>query len=157
MQNNINELLDIREMCVTMVMQNKEKVNKIFQECGDQEFAFIRRSGFYFGFLFGCIQTALWLVYDGKWLLPVCGFIVGWFTNYVALKIIFRPIKPTRLCGCYTAHGLFLKRQQEVSEIFARVNCVDLLNTETMWQFILTGPKKGNFQALLRAHTIVFT
>lgn len=157
MQKNINSILDIREMCVSICVKNKEKVNRVFTECGEREFTFIRRSGFYFGFLFGCIQTVGWLFYDGAWLLPLCGFIVGWFTNYVALKIIFRPVKPVQICGCINFQGLFLKRQKEVSETFARINCVELLNTETMWECILTGPNRGNFQALLRAHSIVFT
>lgn len=157
MQTNINSLLDIHHMCVSICVQNKEKVNKVFTECGADEFTFIRRSGFYFGFMFGCLQTIGWLFYDGNWLLPVCGFVVGWFTNYIALKIIFRPVEPTQFCGCFKIHGLFLKRQNEVSRTFARVICVELLNTEYMWKSILEGPNRGNFQALLRAHSIVFT
>lgn len=156
MQANINSILDISAMCVKACEDNREKVNKVFQECGKKEFLFIRRSGFYFGFLFGCCQAVLWLFYDGWWLLPVCGFVVGWFTNYLALKIIFRPIHPVRLFN-HQIQGIFLKRQKEVSATFARVNCVELLNTETMWKTILEGPNKENFQALLRAHTIVFT
>mmetsp|Transcript_11667 Transcript_11667/g.12979 ORF Transcript_11667/g.12979 Transcript_11667/m.12979 type:complete len:417 (+) Transcript_11667:163-1413(+) len=158
MQTNIHSLLDIKFMTVELCTQNKEKVNKIFEECGVKEFTFIRRSGFYFGFLFGCIQMTIWLFYDATWLLPVCGFIVGWFTNYLALKIIFKPIDKVPICGGrYNIQGLFLKRQKEVSETFARVICVELLTTETMWGYILNGPLRGNFQALLRAHSIVFT
>ena len=157
MQTNILSILDIQEMCVQKCVENKEKLNKIFTECGKKEFAFIRLSGFYFGFLFGCIQMTIFMFYDKNWLLPVCGFIVGWFTNYLALKVIFRPIQPKKVCGKFHLQGLFLKRQNEVSETFARVNCVELLDTETMWNFILHGSNKSKFQALLRAHSIVFT
>jgi uncharacterized membrane protein YheB (UPF0754 family) len=143
-------------MCVSVCLENKEKVNRIFLECGENEFIFIKRSGFYFGFLFGCIQAGIWLVYPAGWMLPFCGFVVGWFTNYLALKIIFRPVDPVNLCG-KTIQGLFLKRQDEVSATFAHINCSELLNTETMWEHILKGPNRAKFQALLRAHTIVFT
>mmetsp|Transcript_24038 Transcript_24038/g.36656 ORF Transcript_24038/g.36656 Transcript_24038/m.36656 type:complete len:414 (-) Transcript_24038:113-1354(-) len=156
MQNNIEEILDIQEMCVSACVKNKEIVNQIFQECGEKEFIFIRRSGFYFGFLFGCIQMGLWFAYSGAWLLPVCGFVVGWFTNFFALKVIFRPLKPKKI-GPVIVQGLFLKRQKEVSETFARVICVELLDTEKMWEAILSGPRRKNFQLLLRAHSIVFT
>merc|ERR1712038_199509 len=97
------------------------------------------------------------MFYDKNWLLPVCGFLVGWITNYLALKVIFKPTMPRNICGKYTLQGLFLKRQKEVSRAFARVNCVELLDTKTMWEFILHGPNKAKFQALLRAHSIVFT
>jgi len=156
MQANVHNVLDIKEMAVSACVANKGLVNKIFQECGSKEFAFIRLSGLYFGFLFGCIQMGIWFLYDGSWLLPICGFIVGWLTNYLALKVIFRPLNPVK-CGPITIHGIFLKRQDEVSETFSRVNCNELLTTERMWESILEGPKRKNFQVLLRAHSIVFT
>jgi len=156
MQANIHNVLDIKEMAVTACVENRSLVNKIFQECGDKEFAFIRKSGFYFGFLFGAIQMGIWFVYNERWLLPVCGFVVGYLTNFLALKVIFRPLNPYK-CGPFNIHGIFLKRQAEVSETFARVNCRELLTTEKMWNSILTGPKCKNFQVLLRAHSIVFT
>jgi len=98
----------------------------------------------------------IWFIYDGDWLLPVCGFVVGWLTNYLALKVIFRPLNPYKF-GPLIIHGIFLKRQIEVSETFSRVNCNELLTTEKMWDSILEGPKHKNFQVLLRAHSIVFT
>jgi hypothetical protein len=59
--------------------------------------------------------------YDALWVLPTAGFAVGWFTNWIALKIIFQPIRPVRLCCGYELQGIFLKRQKEVSAVFARV------------------------------------
>ena len=86
----------------------------------------------------------------------MCGFVVGWLTNFLALKIIFRPLYPTGI-GRFKIQGLFLKRQNEVSETFARINCVELLGTEQIWNAILTGPNRKNFQILLRNHSLVFT
>uniref|UniRef100_A0A7S4NF87 DUF445 domain-containing protein n=1 Tax=Odontella aurita TaxID=265563 RepID=A0A7S4NF87_9STRA len=156
MQEHVDDVLDIKQMTVAACVKNKPLVNKIFQECGDKEFNFIRRSGFYFGFMFGCCQMVIWFFYDGSWILPVFGFLVGWTTNWLALKVIFRPLEPKKF-GCITVHGIFLKRQMEVSETFARVNCVEILHTKAIWDAILTGPLSMNFYAMLRAHTIVFT
>jgi len=94
--------------------------------------------------------------YTQSWLYPVFGFAVGWFTNFVALKVIFKPTDPVKICGS-TIHGIFLKRQKEVSSTYARVVCVEIVHTKAMWDAILNGPKKSNFYAMLRAHTIVFT
>eukprot|EP00984_Skeletonema_dohrnii_P015382 scaffold6630_cov125-Skeletonema_dohrnii-CCMP3373.AAC.4 len=98
----------------------------------------------------------VFFVYDAGWVLPFFGFLVGWATNWVALKVIFRPLNPIKI-GCFTLHGIFLKRQMEVSETFARVNCVEILHTKAIWEEILSGPKSKNFFAMLRAHSIVFT
>jgi len=156
MQRNIHNVLDIEEMCVTACLKDKRLVNQVFLECGHKEFEFIRRSGLYFGFIFGCFQVLIFTFYNEKWVLPVFGFIVGWLTNFVALKIIFRPLQPHKVCH-KNFQGLFLQRQQDVSATFARINCVELMNTEKMWAEILHGPNHKNFEVLLRAHSIVFT
>lgn len=98
----------------------------------------------------------IWFFYDDSWVLPFFGFVVGWLTNAIALKIIFRPLNPVKV-GPFTFLGLFLKRQKEVSSTYARIVSVEIVNIKAMWNAIFTGPKHGNFEAMLRAHTIVFT
>uniref|UniRef100_A0A7R9ZKK8 DUF445 domain-containing protein n=1 Tax=Craspedostauros australis TaxID=1486917 RepID=A0A7R9ZKK8_9STRA len=141
---------------VRLRSRSRSQQSNSFQECGDKEFIFIRRSGFYFGFLFGVLQMTVWLFYDAGWILPVAGFLVGWVTNYIALKVIFQPLEPKQIL-CWTLHGIFLKRQVEVSETFARVICTEILHVKAMWDAIFTGRLSKNFFAMLRAHTLVFT
>lgn len=156
MQEHIDDVVDIKHMSVTYCVANKHLIVKIFQECGEEEFNFIRQSGFYFGFMFGLLQMCVWFVYDADWILPVAGFCVGWFTNYVALKVIFRPLEPTPVL-CWKVQGIFLKRQAVVSQIFSRVVMTEILHVKAMWDAIFTGPLSQNFNAMLRAHTLVFT
>ena len=156
MQDHVEDVVDIKEMSVKACVENKHLLVKIFQECGEKEFVFIRRSGFYFGFLFGIFQMLIWFFYPADWILPVAGFLVGWVTNWMALKVIFQPIEPRQICG-YTLQGIFLKRQVEVSEIFARVVCVEILHIKAIWTAIFNGRLSKNFFAMLRAHTLVFT
>ena len=56
----------------------------------------------------------------------------------------------------FEIQGLFLKRQQEVSRIYARKNCSEVLTPAKMWSSILTGPKKGNFEEMLKRNTCEF-
>lgn len=156
-QENVLDVFDIKYMCISECVRNKKLLIKIFQEVGEKEFIFIKQSGFIFGFIFGLLQMGVWFFYNGQWVLPVCGFVVGFATNWVALKVIFLPTEPIVLWGGYEILGLFLKRQNEVSDTFARINCVEILHTKAMWDSILTGPKHQNFFAMLRAHSIVFT
>mmetsp|Transcript_15014 Transcript_15014/g.22918 ORF Transcript_15014/g.22918 Transcript_15014/m.22918 type:complete len:422 (-) Transcript_15014:3241-4506(-) len=157
MQAHIDDVIDIKDMTVEACVKNKQLVVKIFQECGDKEFTFIRRSGFYFGFAFGCFQTLIWFFYNESWVLPFAGFLVGWVTNYLALKVIFRPLRPQVIIpGLWTLQGIFLKRQAQVSQTFARIICVEILHMKAIWDAIFEGPRSGNFFALLRAHTLVF-
>ena len=156
MQAHIYDVVNIKEMAVNACVQNKHLMVKIFKECGDKEFDFIRNSGFYFGFLFGVVHMAVYMFYPANWIMPVFGMIVGTATNYVALKVIFAPIEPKQFCGM-TFQGIFLKRQMEVSETFARVVCVEILHIKAIWNAIFNGDRSKNFTAMLRAHTLVFT
>lgn len=156
MQDHVDDVVDIKEMCVNACVQNKHLIVKIFEECGEQEFDFIRQSGFYFGTLFGVVHMIVYLFYPANWVMVVFGLFVGTATNWLALKVIFSPIEPTRFCGI-TFHGIFLRRQQDVSETFARVVCVEILHIKAIWTAIFTGSRSKNFTAMLRAHTLVFT
>jgi len=156
MQAHVHDVVDIKEMCVNACVQNKHLLVKIFKECGDKEFDFIRQSGFYFGVMFGVIHMAIYMVYKESWVMPVFGFIVGTATNWLALKVIFNPILPTKILGI-TFHGIFMRRQEEVSEVFARVICVEVLHIKAIWSAIFQGSNSKNFTAMLRAHTLVFT
>jgi uncharacterized membrane protein YheB (UPF0754 family) len=169
MQEHIDDILDLRTMCIKQSVENKELVVNIFQECGENEFRFIRNSGFYFGFLFGIFQAILVYLLEtynidtpthnkNQWVSPVAGFIVGWFTNYLALKVIFCPLNPTKVCcGLFTLQGLFIQRQKEVSAVYSRVLMTDMLHVKALWDEIIYGKYSKNFFAMLRAHTIAFT
>jgi uncharacterized membrane protein YheB (UPF0754 family) len=156
MQDHVDDVVDIKHMTVQACCSNKNLIVQIFQECGDKEFVFIRRSGFYFGFLLGIIQMLIWFVYDAAWTLPAAGFLVGWATNYIALKVIFQPLQPRKFL-CWTLQGIFIRRQKEVSAVFARVVITEILHVKGIWEAIFTGPLSNNFFAMLRAHTLVFT
>jgi uncharacterized membrane protein YheB (UPF0754 family) len=156
MQANIDDIVDLKTLTVEKCVEQKQLIVQVFLECGEKEFIFIRRSGFYFGFIFGMFQMILWHLFPAVWVMPVAGFIVGWLTNWLALKVIFRPLHPVKFFG-WTIQGLFLKRQAEVSETFARVVINEIMHVRAIWESILTGPLSKNFEALMRVHTLVFT
>ena len=46
--------------------------------------------------------------------IPVIAALIGYITNFIAVRMIFRPHKPTRLMGI-TFHGLVPKRQKQIA------------------------------------------
>ena len=148
-------MLDLRSMVVNLALSNKDKVVKMFREVGAKEFTFIERSGIYFGFIFGLMQMVVFYFTDkhapssGIWLLPLFGFMVGYLTNWVALKVIFSPIEPKVVFG-FKMHGVFMRRQVEVSAEFARLNSEHFCNAENLWTEMMHGTYKAEFEALVR-------
>jgi uncharacterized membrane protein YheB (UPF0754 family) len=52
--------------------------------------------------------------------LPAIGALIGWSTNWLAVKMIFRPIRPVRVLGI-RVQGLIGRRQQELARAIGRV------------------------------------
>lgn len=147
----IEDLLDIKRMSIDALMRDKSFLVDIFLECGREEFKFIERSGLIFGFLFGCIQMAIWIFYKGTWLLPTAGFLVGWATNFLALRMIFSPLRPRKI-GSFVWQGLFLKRQKEVSEAYARMITGQIVNTQNIMREIFHGPATQRLLDIIEQH-----
>ncbi len=64
----------------------------------------------------------------------LCAFI-GWFTNYLAIKMLFHPRKPKRILG-WTLQGLFPKRQAELADLLGEIVEKELVNHEDIQRVI---------------------
>ena len=47
--------------------------------------------------------------------LPIISAFIGWFTNWIAIKMLFHPKEPINILGI-TLHGIFPKRQKQFAE-----------------------------------------
>ena len=47
-------------------------------------------------------------------LIPLISAFIGWFTNWIAIKMLFHPREPKRILGI-TFHGIFPKRQKTLA------------------------------------------
>jgi uncharacterized membrane protein YheB (UPF0754 family) len=148
---NITELFDVRTMVVEQLEENKDLLNEIFLVSGKKEFKFIERSGLYFGFLFGLIMMPVWFFVKEWWVLPLAGLIIGWATNWLALRLIFEPKEPLRI-GFWTFQGLFIKRQKEVSEAYSEIVADRILTASNIFETIITGPASDQLISLVNEH-----
>ncbi|MCF8275462.1 MAG: DUF445 family protein [Flavobacteriales bacterium] len=64
--------------------------------------------------------------------LPFIAALVGWFTNYIAVKMLFHPQKPVNILGIYTLHGIFPKNQKQVAEKIGKMVAEELLSSEDL-------------------------
>lgn len=150
-KHNIGEILNIRELVVEQLVAEPELINEIFLKSGDKEFPFIERSGLYFGFLFGLPTMVIWYFFQLWWVLPLGGLIVGYATNWIALKIIFEPKRPVTMAGI-TFQGMFLKRQKEVSKVYSDIIEKKLLNAENITRVLFKGSGSEQLLELIELH-----
>ena len=150
-QHNVSEIVDIKELVVKQLVDKPELINEIFLKAGAKEFPFIEKSGFYFGFLFGLPTMVIWHFYQLWWILPLGGLIVGYATNWIAIKIIFEPKNPIKI-GPLVIQGMFLKRQKEVSRVYSEIIDEKLLNSQNIADIILHGSGSENLLELIELH-----
>lgn len=150
-KHNVTEILDIKELVVKQLVAHPELINEIFLKAGAKEFPFIERSGLYFGFLFGIPTMIFWYFYQLWWILPLGGLIVGYATNWIAIKIIFEPKHPIKI-GPFTVQGMFLKRQKEVSEVYSEIIDKKLMNSQNIADIVIHGSGSENLLELVELH-----
>ena len=147
------DVLDLEEMAVEALLRDRAFLNRIFLECGREEFKFIERSGLYFGFLFGLILMVARFFFETSWLMPVAGFFIGYLTNFVALKMIFEPTRPIKIFGL-SWQGSFLKRQDEVSEAYARLVSQNIVNTRNILGAMFEGAGGAKLIGIIERHVL---
>jgi uncharacterized membrane protein YheB (UPF0754 family) len=151
MQVNIEDLIDPKELIIRKLSEDKNLLNRVFWECGETEFKFVINSGFWFGGLFGIVQMFWWWFHQGWWVMPVFGLLVGTVTNWLALNLIFRPLNPLKI-GPFVLQGLFLRRQNAVSEVFCRIVTSEILTIGHIMSEIFRGPRSDRAKAMLKRH-----
>ncbi len=76
----------------------------------------------------------LWLL-----LIPVISAFIGWFTNWIAIKMLFHPREPKKFLGI-TFQGIFPKRQAQFAEKLGKLVADELLSFKDIEQKI-TNPE----------------
>jgi uncharacterized membrane protein YheB (UPF0754 family) len=147
--DHIDQLLDIKLMVIRRFEEEPEIANQIFRDIGAKELKLIVNLGFVFGFLLG-IPTAVIteIVFHEWWLLPLSGVIIGYVTNLVAIWMIFEPTRPTRV-GPFTVQGLFLKRQDEAGDIYARAVSDEVVTLSNIGHELLYGPRSDRTRRMI--------
>lgn len=61
------------------------------------------------------------------YLIPLISAFIGWFTNWIAIKMLFHPKKPIKILGI-TFIGIFQKRQEQFAEKLGKLVSDELLS-----------------------------
>lgn len=72
-----------------------------------------------------------WLI-----LIPLISAFIGWFTNWIAIKMLFHPKEPKKILGI-TFHGIFPKRQQQFAEKLGKLVSDELISFKEIEEKII--------------------
>ena len=143
---HIEQLVDVKLMVIKRF--DPELANRVFLDMGQRELTFIKKFGFFFGFVLGIPVAVLTHFVTFWWLLPILGVLVGYATNWVALWMIYEPAEPERW-GPVRMQGLFIRRQHDVAEVYAEIVADEILTVAEFGSELLTGPQSDRTRTLV--------
>jgi uncharacterized membrane protein YheB (UPF0754 family) len=147
---NIDQLLDVKLMVIRRFEEDPERANRVFTEVGKRELRLIINFGFLFGFLLGFPVAAISeLLIHGWWVLPLLGVFVGYITNLIAIHMIFEPVEEKRYLGIIPFQGLFLRRQEEAGDVYARIIAEDIITLRNIGEELMNGPRSDRTRRML--------
>jgi uncharacterized membrane protein YheB (UPF0754 family) len=146
--DHIDQLIDAKLMVISYFEQHPEKMNEMLQQVGQRELRFMQNFGFYLGVPLGLVMVFIVQAFPYWWVLPIGGVLIGYTVNYIGITMIFEPVFPRRI-GSLTLQGLFLKRQPEVSDVFARLIAEQVINLSNVGHELLHGPRSDRTRQML--------
>ncbi|MPY97555.1 MAG: DUF445 domain-containing protein [Actinophytocola sp.] len=148
--DNIEDVFDIKHMVITNLVRDKALLNRLIRDISRPEMTFIARSGIYFGFALGIVQLMVWTVTHEPLVMPIFGFLIGWITDWLALKMIFLPREPQKFLGVFTWQGVFQKRRNEVASDYGDMIAAEIITVPNIVEAVLTGPKSDRLFQLIQ-------
>jgi uncharacterized membrane protein YheB (UPF0754 family) len=145
---NVDQLLDIKLMVIRRIEERPELANRIYLEVGHRELRFIQNFGFFFGLLLGIPLVFITAAVPLWWVLPIGGVLIGYVTNWVALWMIFEPVEPRRL-GPLKLYGLFMRRQPEVAEVYAKIIADEIVTLGNIGDELLHGSRSDRTRQMI--------
>lgn len=148
LQENIDDVLDIEQVAVGALTRDKELLIKLIRDISRPEMAFIARCGVYFGLILGLVQTFVWAVTKSPLVLPLFGAAIGWFTDWLAIKLVFFP-RQRKSFGPFAFQGVFQRRRDEVAKQYAEIVARDVMTVPNILDAILRGPRSDRLLTMI--------
>jgi uncharacterized membrane protein YheB (UPF0754 family) len=83
--------------------------------------------------------------------IPLISAFIGWFTNWIAIKMLFHPRLPVKVLGI-TFHGIFPKRQVQFAQKLGKLVSEELLSFKDIEAKITDGNNLQQVMPLVETH-----
>jgi uncharacterized membrane protein YheB (UPF0754 family) len=147
-RDDLPSLFDFKEMVVTNLVRDKVLLNGMFRFAGRRAFQFIVRFGAPAGFAIGLLQALAWALVRDPMIMPIFGLITGWFTDYVALKLVFAPKQRKRIL-LFSWQGVFFKHRREFTDIYGEMIAKQVVTPAKIIRAIVEGPNSDRLIQLV--------
>lgn len=89
------------------------------------------------------------------YLIPLFSSLIGWFTNFIAVKMLFHPQKPIDF-KLFKIQGIFPKRQAQIAEKLGTIVANELLSSSDLREQILKEDNLDKFYTKVEGHIMEY-
>lgn len=83
--------------------------------------------------------------------IPLISAFIGWFTNWIAIKMLFHPRLPVKVFG-FTFQGIFPKRQHQFAQKLGKLVSEELLSFKDIESKITDGSNLKQVMPIVETH-----
>ena len=141
----LDQFFDVKHMVVSKLVSDKRKLVEIFDDMGKTSFNFFAKSGLIFGFLIGLVQALAFGITGWSWTLPAFGLLTGGLTDYVALQMVFRPLRRRTIFPGFKWQGVFQADREQITRDYAAMMAREIFTPRAILEDLLTGPMSDRF------------
>jgi len=87
--------------------------------------------------------------------LPFITALIGWVTNYIAIKMLFHPRKPSKL-AFFTVQGILPRRQSDIAVQLGRIVATELLSSEDLIEQLTNQRSRSIYNAFIDEQSEIF-
>lgn len=85
------------------------------------------------------------------YLIPFISAFIGWFTNYIAIKMLFHPRLPVNILGI-TIQGIFPKRQQQFAQKLGILVANELIHIDDIAEKLKNPEQLKSLAPIIETH-----
>lgn len=139
-KDNVDEMFDPTFIVTQTLIEDKELLNGFVRGPMKPAMDFMKKFGLLFGFSVGLLQMVVFAFTESHLLIPVFGAIVGFASDWIALKMLLGPLQPKRYLGVFRWYGLAYQIREDVVRDLAAFAARDILTPQVVLGALLNGP-----------------
>ncbi|QLY34843.1 DUF445 domain-containing protein [Nocardia huaxiensis] len=155
LRTNIDQVMDLRGMAIDTLVNDKALLVEMVRRVGRNELRFIVRSGLIFGTVLGLVQMLVWAFTHNPLLMPAFGGFTGLVTDWLALQMIFRPVRSVGI-GPLRWQGMFHRRRENVCADYAELIAHEIFTPAKILEAVLEGERADRLASMLGTRMRMF-
>lgn len=80
--------------------------------------------------------------------LPLITALIGWITNWIAIKMLFHPRRPVKILF-FTVQGILPRRQPDIAVQLGRIVATDLLSSKDLLEQLTNDKSRDVYSAFI--------